>query len=1037
MLQKGFHIINASAGSGKTFTLVFHYLQQLLASPNKDSYQHLLAMTFTNKAVTEMKERILEVLADLAAGKNHTMKKGLCDNLSLSEEEIQWRAAQKLEAILHNFGAFDVTTLDSFTHRVIRTFAFDLGLSHSFEVVIDSATFIRDIVDQLIDKVGVSKGLTQLLTQFSLQKIQEEKSWDISHDINSFTPLLLNENDRLPLQALQETSLEQFQQDHKVIRAQMQAISSAVSQEAELLLERLNQADFRNEDFPNGLLIKHFTRIKGLSNENNATIKSWFKNKLGQQLSEGTGFFKKGIDNDKKAVLEDLAPQFSKVYQQTKEKIIHYIFLKTLQQQWVPLSLLGMLGKTLEEEQKTQNKMLLGRFNERIAAIVREQPVPFIYERLGTRYQHYFIDEFQDTSVLQWQNLIPLVANAIESNPENSLLLVGDPKQAIYRWRGGHVQQFLDLMQGKSDFSVPAEQHRLGTNYRSCDAVVGFNNHFFPFAASVLQDPQQKELFSSSLIQEKNEKAGGVVAIHRIENARTVAERGVLYSQKIVSLATTLKEQGYAWNAIVILVRKKNQAQLLVEALQEQSIPAISSDSLLLASAPQIQALVAILRLSCYPKDRVAMKVILDWVWETHEKESDYHNFVNQYLQADLETFFKQLNGLYEIEFDSKKLREYALYEVIEYCLECLNFLFEDDVYLLRFLEVAFHYSQQQSTHPKDFIKYWEREKEQLTIQFPEDTQTIQVMTVHKSKGLEFEVVLYPFLEDSFGPSPKDKLWYSLAEEKELDSAWARFNYSESIADFGGEGEKVVARENRSTALDSLNLLYVGCTRAISQLHLISREVTKKPSKPTYDYLLQEFIAEQLESERIPESFYWSREVLPLSKKTEKKAVVQYASSSNSEWRKRLLVKRHTDQAARDFGILIHDLLGRIKDSSQLQIVLAEAQREGRFQAEEYSKIEELLQEVINHPQLLTAFDSESKMWIERDIMLPNGKSIRPDRVVLTNDQAVLIDFKTGSPQKKDETQIRSYADTIAHMGYLVVSKLLVYIGTTLEVKSV
>ena len=149
------------------------------------------------------------------------------------------------------------------------------------------------------------------------------------------------------------------------------------------------------------------------------------------------------------------------------------------------------------------------------------------------------------------------------------------------------------------------------------------------------------------------------------------------------------------------------------------------------------------------------------------------------------------------------------------------------------------------------------------------------------------------------------------------------------------------------------------------------------------------------------------------------------------------MVKRHTGQKARDFGILIHDLLGRIKDSSQLQIVLAEAQREGRFQAEEYSKIEELIQEVINHPQLLTAFDSESKMWIERDIMLRNGKSIRPDRVVLTDDQAVLIDFKTGSPQKKDKTQIRSYSDTIADMGYHVVSKLLVYIGTTLEVKSV
>lgn len=1037
MLRKGFHIINASAGSGKTYTLVFHYLQQLLASPNKDSYQNLLAMTFTNKAVNEMKERILEVLSDLAAAKNHGMKKDLCKTLSLSEEEIQWRASQKLEAILHNFGAFDVTTLDSFTHRVIRTFAFDLGLSHSFEVVLDSASFIRDIVDQLIDKVGVSKGLTKVLTQFSLQKVQDEKSWDISHDINAFAPLLLNENDRLPLRALHESSLKQFQQDQKRIRAQMQEIATVIAEDAASTLALLTNADFEYEDFPSGLLLNHFTRIQGLSKASSRTIKGWFDNKLGEQLDAGMGFYKKGIDPEKKAVLEALAPQLSKVYQQSKEKAIRYLFLKTLHQQWVPLSLLGILGKTLEAEQKSQNRMLLGRFNERIAAVVRNQAVPFIYERLGTRYQHYFIDEFQDTSVLQWQNLIPLVAHAIESSPENSLLLVGDPKQAIYRWRGGHVQQFLDLMQGKSDFSVPPTQHRLGTNYRSCDEIVDFNNHFFPFAATVLEDPQQKELFTTSITQKKNGKAGGVVAIHRIENERTLEERGIRYSQKILSLVRKLKEQGYAWDDIVILVRKKNQAQLFVKVLQENGIPAVSSDSLLVANAPQIQVLVAILKLSCYPKDREAMKVILDWIWEIQEKENDYHSFVNQHLQSDLTSFFKQITRRYDIEFDTQKLKEYALYEVVEYCLERLNLLFEDDVYLHRFLEVTFLFTQQQSSHPKDFIKYWEREKDQLTIQFPEDTQTIQVMTVHKSKGLEFEVVLYPFLEDSFAPSPKDKLWYSLEEEQELDTAWARFNYSANLAEYGREGEEVVAEANRSAALDSLNLLYVGCTRAVSQLHLISREMTKKPSRPTYDYLLQEFIRKQTESDPIPDSYYWSEEVPLMTKKVAKKAVIQYTSSSNSGWRNRLLIKRHTDEAARDFGILIHDILGRIRDASQLQIVLTEAQREGRFQEDEYSSIEKLIQEVISHPQLLTAFDSESIIWIERDIMLPNGTIIRPDRVVITNDQALLIDFKTGSPQKKDEIQIVSYADTLTDMGYTVVARHLVYIGSTLEVKSV
>ena len=293
MPQKGFHIINASAGSGKTYTFVFQYLQQLLATPQKDSYQYMLAMTFTNKAVNEMKERILEVLSLLATGNSHSMTQDLKSSLELSDTELQWRAQTKLHSLLHNFGAFEVTTLDSFTHGVIRAFAFDLGLSHSFEVIIDSKSFIREIVDQLIEKVGVSKELTQLLTQFILQKINDGKSWDVSIDLNEFAPILLNENDRIPLQVLQQGSLQTFEEDRRRIRERKQRLAEQIMAVATRISDRLRAAGLTEKEFPRGLLINHFKRLSALGQHDTKTIKGFFKNQLGKQLEQGEGFYKK------------------------------------------------------------------------------------------------------------------------------------------------------------------------------------------------------------------------------------------------------------------------------------------------------------------------------------------------------------------------------------------------------------------------------------------------------------------------------------------------------------------------------------------------------------------------------------------------------------------------------------------------------------------------------------------------------------------------------------------------------------------------
>ena len=1037
MPQKGFHIINASAGSGKTYNLVFRYLQQLLATPQKDSYQYMLAMTFTNKAVNEMKERILKVLSLLAKGDSHSMAQDLKSSLHLSDTELQWRAQTKLHSLLHNFGAFEVTTLDSFTHGVIRTFAFDLGLSHSFEVIIDSKSFVREIVDQLIEKVGVSKQLTRLLTQFSLQKINDEKSWDVSIDLNEFAPILLNENDRIPLQELQQGSLQTFEEDRLRIRERKQHLEEKITAVARRILDSLQEAGVTEKEFPRGLLTNHFKRLSSLAQQDTKTIKGFFKNQLGKQLEQGEGFYKKNIPTELVDKIQSLRPTLHEAYQHTQVDAFEYLFLSALEGQWVPLSLLGALGQALESEQQRQNRRLLSRFNERIAAIVQEQPVPFIYERLGSRYRHYFIDEFQDTSVLQWHNLVPLVANAIESNPENSLILVGDPKQAIYRWRGGDVQQFFDLLNKKTNFSVVPEIHHLEKNYRSYDQLIAFNNQFFSDAAKALKDPQHQELFSESVVQKTNDKEGGIVAIHRIEALKTVEERGVLYGEKVVELVKELRQQGYAWKDMVVLVRNKKQARILVECLQEHLLPVLSTDSLLLANSKQVRVLLHLLQLLCFPKDRNAMKVILDWLWEQKESDTDYHEFISSHLKQSSDLFFKGLNKQFNVQLDWDYFQSLSVYEAVEYSIEHLKSFFRSDVYLQRFLDVIFSQSQQFSPHPRDFLTFWERESEKLTIQLPENSESIQVMTVHKSKGLEFEVVIYPFLEDSLQPSIRDQVWYPLTAFDDLETSWARFPFSESLDQYGPVGALVKAAAQRASALDALNVLYVGCTRAVAQLHLITRTVDKKPAHPSFDSLFQDFLEKHQGGESLPGTFYWSDVAPLLEKESSQNLSLNFKMKNNLHWRNRLLFERKFDKAARDFGILMHDLLGKIKVPEQLEYVISEAVRSGRLEASQREKIEVLVREVMTHPKLALAFDSAATLWIERDILLPGGPLVRPDRVVIQGNQAVVIDFKTGSPQTKDRKQIAVYADVIESMGYQVHARYLVYMESQVNVESV
>ena len=428
-----FQLYQASAGAGKTFLLVQQYLAKLLSSEQEDRFHRMLALTFTNKAVFEMKFRILQQLHYFAHTQDdiseHPMGEVLLHQLNLPPQELRRRAEINLRLILHDYAAFDIITLDSFTHRVIRSFAKDLGLAYNFEVELQSDRILEKVVEEVIDAVGKDAQLTTLLETFTFQKMDDVdvSSWDLKANLMDAAKLLLKENDREEIKRFIQTKKHTVDEQYRILLTKKETIKQALIELGKNLLEQLSDAGLVAGDFNRGTLYKRFENLS------KGDFKKYDEGKLHENLLAGKNIHKAKTPEAAKAQIEILLPTFLASYEEGLVLYRQWQLLNDILKQWIPLNLLAVLARTLDAYQTQSNRVLLSTFNERIAKEILWQPSPYIYERLGENYRHYFLDEFQDTSSLQWNNLIPLIKSSIESQLESghtgSLLLVGDPKQ--------------------------------------------------------------------------------------------------------------------------------------------------------------------------------------------------------------------------------------------------------------------------------------------------------------------------------------------------------------------------------------------------------------------------------------------------------------------------------------------------------------------------------------------------------------------------------------------------------------------------------
>ncbi len=1033
-----FVIYNASAGSGKTFTLTVDYLSILLLAKDPFAFQRILAITFTNKAVGEMKSRVLEHLIAFAKNQITEDKKALYNEVKiqtgLNQDQIAEKANQILKHVLANYAAFEISTIDAFTQRIIRTFAKDLGLSNNFEVELETNLVLEEAVERVIDQAGEDNQLTQILVDFALEKTEDDKSGNISKDVFEASKLLLEEQSAKPVEALQNLALSSFSNYKKELKEKLKAAQLSLGHIHKEFFDLLNQHQIEEESFPRGSLPNYFKKLKG----DHKTVKfdaAWQKN------IETAPLYKKAIPEDQKLIIDAQQNAIVDLYNQSKEIILQHRYLNLVRKYITQLSLLSLVQSEITNIKSERNIVLISDFNKKISEQVKQQPAPFIYERLGERFQHYFIDEFQDTSTLQWENLVPLVEEAlVKEHPQfgkGSLSLIGDAKQSIYAWRGGDAQQFIDLSKGISPFSIKNETLSLEQNYRSEQEIIQFNNDFFEHVAASIE---VQELYSKVFQKSPKKENKGKVHID-FSQVKNKEEGLELFPEKVVNcILNRIQSSEVQYKDFCVLVRKKEQGIAVAKALNEAEIPIISSETLLISNSKEVQFIIALLSYLENEKDEEQAYKLLDYLLnEQGFSASRKHQFLAEAFQT------KQLwNSLEQLgyEFSPKKCAALPIYDAIEYVIQCFLNLENADAYLQFFLDEVFLFANKQAGDLQSFLQYWEQVEHKKSISAPEGENAVQIMTIHKSKGLQFPIVILPFATDSIGDTKLEKFWIPTHNEKMpyVLASGRPTIYEDLDAEKAGIYQDL---KNKAT-FNAINLLYVALTRAAKEMYIFSEYKATKNGitfdKNSYSSLFYEFLKSKGKwTENQFEYTFGKHFEFSIPKKetrnnlklkfTKPNTHLSLLTNAKEVWNEDL-------QQAIERGNILHELMASIKEKSDVLKALKKVTSSGIIAKSEENLYKDWLQQITLHPSLTEYYNGSWQILNEQDIAYQQ-QLIRPDRICLKEGKAVIIDYKTGSPNPSHKQQIETYANALASLGYQVVNSFLVYLNEDLEVVSI
>lgn len=1031
-MSKPFLVLKASAGSGKTYALVRHYLMLCLRSASASYYRQILAITFTNAAAAEMKHRVISRLQEFSESTSDELRANSLFNelrtgIGIESHELQTRASRVLSHMVHNYDLLSISTIDSFTHRLVRSFARELGIDRDFTVEIDSGAFLSEVVDRVLGEAGKDPQLTACLVEFVRSRFEDGENWRIASELLSFSKLLVSESGAPHVRLLSEIDPNDLMALRKQLKIRLNELQLKLTQIGAKLLGILSAAGIGAEELKGASrgpanTIRNWA--DGGQKEPTLTIEKlargeddWIAAKASPELKSKIG-----------AVEAELTAGLSEAISWFDHEAVECKRMELLSRNLYSMALIRYLSSMADELRTEQNIVLIADFQHRIAEVVADSPAPFIFEKIGERYRHVLFDEFQDTSTLQWFNFLPLIENSLSTGNFN--LIVGDGKQAIYRWRNGNVEQFvhLPLLPASHQdpfrqalFSDAYEAQVLRTNRRSARQIISFNNKVFRHLAPLLNE--HSDVYAD-LEQEFSRELDGYVRINTIAG-KSQSERWPAILEHINGAIEECLEDGYALGDIAILTRKGNgESSVIAEYLGKNNVPVVTRETYLLAHSPLVRWIfdwLGYLDVPSQPYYRTELIVSFQAAFPERDDVGPERFLDTQRRgQARTEDFLEKMWPGYSGRF-SRALPAHQLVQ------ELLHFAgIRPNVYLEFLMDQLVQLDRRKGLPLQEIVKWWNESKSSLYIESSDQPNAVKVMTVHKSKGLQFPVVIYP---RRLSGSKEQSMWVNPGDL--MPDVPTALVSTKMGSDPKGAVFPEMSKEMGDLLLDDLNVFYVANTRAEDRLYLI-QEVTKEPGGFEGAYLSLLGM-----DEATTEQSFGTREPLRIQRVETKDdlTVIDEHPLNHSKPELRfhapVSLDESEDESPRWFGELMHACLALIDSRNDIDAaILRVLKKEGLSHTDWSVRLKEALTNVVGNDQFKFLFDGTTTALNEREIILPDGHVLRPDRMLRTHSGWMVVDFKTGLPKVSHHDQVKGYMTQIESVSGAPVKGFLLYTNT-------
>ena len=960
--MKQINIYSASAGSGKTFSLVVEYLSKLLENPY--AYRNILAVTFTNKSTNEMKTRILSTLYGLSTNQSYT--KGYLTKLQekthKTEQEIRNKSKDILKTILHDYTNFNIETIDSFLQKVLKNLTKEVGVGSRFDLILEES----DYLEKAIEKLNNSEELKDYVAELIDKRLEEGNNWnynkillELAKDLNKQT---IREN--LKSQTINTKEILEYAKEQRNLYNKF-------------LKELHDKIDCFKKDFQVSDFIKksYINNDYALVKEDSPFYKKHRKKGQEERYDEIVDFFNEGRLKAFIAKLEI-------------DSIYEYILLPYIK-----------LFK--EEALKEDNVFVLKDTAGLLAEMIKGNDVSFVYEKIGTRINHVMIDEFQDTSQLSWENF-QFIANECSSN-QGSTTIFGDLKQSIYRWNEGDWTIMSNLIEENKENIIP-----LSTNYRTDKNIIDFNNGFF-------EQLYEKQIFQTKVKQTaKNNEDKGLLRFTFLEKAKDI---DVL--DKTLEEINYYISKGFKHSDIAILFRSNKKLALTAQYLKAKGISPVSSEAFAFNSSRSINTIIYCLRLINNNEERIA-----------------------QYLLKIYGQNEETLKNIKSINKDKANLID-IVDEIISICN-----IDNKDIFISAFYERLIEYCQQKPQQLSLFLKYWSEELKDSTISLDdnqENTTTndkkIKLLSVHKSKGLEFPIVIIPFFDWQM-VNNINKLWIENIDSKSPIRLF-RANLSELNKTGNCYYEQTAEFESNEQIIDTYNLMYVAFTRAKQALSTISKTTKENCcSKYLLDYLSEkEFsinengcyvigndnLSKEIKGEKEKKQDIFNHNGENITSKIEeanfsRQAEIKFSLSKQAQ---DYFDIHQTDSSEekRNRGIALHNICSKIYEEKDLETL--------SLSQEDKAVIKQMFTEAKDYKW----FDGTYKVLNEKEI-ISNGEVKRIDRIMFGKDEVIILDYKFTEDTENEEKyhkQLKEYKKIVSQMGYKNIKTYLWFIGIKIE----